>query len=405
MTWLTIGVLFVLSAGFAKMSTAVLNRYLATPRSRRATVLVEVIQLLSLPLYPAVLIYSLGGRVGDLGQFHWQSFNLVEWVLIVLGVVGFLFLIRSTLIFQLYKPPRCEVSAESRIIDFRNKPVTPSVGSQGVTDEKTWRQTLVGPKPMRRIALLPGNQQFSLQVSTKTYSLPRFPVEWDGFSILQIADTHFRGGVARAYFEAVCAEAQALKPDLIVFSGDLLDDPALLDWLPVTLGRLQAPFGQYFILGNHDWLLGTDGIRAEFQQQGWIDLSSRCIELRAPSSGPPLILAGDETPWMGTHPDLSQVGGEFFRILLSHTPDNFTWARKQGIDLMLAGHTHGGQIRLPVLGPVYSPSWFGCRYASGVFWLDPTLLYVSRGISGREPIRYNCVPELTKLVLKNGKPS
>ena len=68
---------------------------------------------------------------------------------------------------------------------------------------------------------------------------------------------------------------------------------------------------------------------------------------------------------------------------------------------MLAGHTHGGQIRLPLLGPVYSPSRFGCRFASGAFWLEPTLMYVSRGLSGREPIRYLCVPELTKLVLRS----
>ena len=104
---------------------------------------------------------------------------------------------------------------------------------------------------------------------------------------------------------------------------------------------------------------------------------------------------------MGTHPDLSCVSAESFRILLSHTPDNIMWARQQGIDVMLSGHTHGGQIRLPILGPVYSPSRFGCRYSGGVFWLNPTLLHVSRGLSGREPIRYNCPPELTKLILNS----
>jgi predicted MPP superfamily phosphohydrolase len=239
-----------------------------------------------------------------------------------------------------------------------------------------------------------------LEVSTKTYALPRLPKEWDGLSIVHLADTHFLGAVSRAYFEAVCEQAIALKPDLFVFTGDLLDDPAHLNWLPETFGRLHAPFGQYFILGNHDWYLGAPEARAQFEQLGWIDLSSRCIELASPRSGPPIVLAGDETPWMGTHPDLRHVSSDRFRILLSHTPDNIHWARGQGIDLVLAGHTHGGQIRLPLLGPVYAPSRFGCCFASGVFWLDPTLLYVSRGISGREPIRYNCVPELTKLVLR-----
>jgi predicted MPP superfamily phosphohydrolase len=102
---------------------------------------------------------------------------------------------------------------------------------------------------------------------------------------------------------------------------------------------------------------------------------------------------------MGQHPDWSQVPADAFRLFLCHTPDHIQWARSQQVDLMLSGHNHGGQVVLPVLGPVYSPSIYGTRYASGVFWEEPTLLYVSRGISGRHPLRWRCPPELTKLVL------
>jgi uncharacterized protein len=63
---------------------------------------------------------------------------------------------------------------------------------------------------------------------------------------------------------------------------------------------------------------------------------------------------------------------------------------------MLAGHTHGGQIRLPVVGPVFSPSRFGVRYASGTFFRAPTLMHVSRGLSGTRPLRFNCRPELAQ---------
>jgi predicted MPP superfamily phosphohydrolase len=103
---------------------------------------------------------------------------------------------------------------------------------------------------------------------------------------------------------------------------------------------------------------------------------------------------------MGSHPTLDSVPADAFRILVSHTPDNIGWARRHRIDLMLSGHTHGGQVRLPILGPVYSPSNHGCRFSAGVFWMDPTLMYVSRGVSGKEPIRYNCPPEVTRLILK-----
>jgi len=106
---------------------------------------------------------------------------------------------------------------------------------------------------------------------------------------------------------------------------------------------------------------------------------------------------------MGRHPDFSAQPDDAFRILLSHTPDNLPWARKHAIDLMLSGHNHGGQVVLPVVGPVYSPSIHGVEYAGGVYDEPPTLLYVSRGISGRHPVRWRCRPELTKLVLKSGK--
>jgi predicted MPP superfamily phosphohydrolase len=88
------------------------------------------------------------------------------------------------------------------------------------------------------------------------------------------------------------------------------------------------------------------------------------------------------------------------RILLAHSPDQLSWARRNDIDLMLAGHTHGGQIRFPLIGPILAPSRYGVRYAAGTFYLPPVVMHVSRGISGLQPLRFNCPPELTKLVLR-----
>jgi predicted MPP superfamily phosphohydrolase len=86
--------------------------------------------------------------------------------------------------------------------------------------------------------------------------------------------------------------------------------------------------------------------------------------------------------------------------LLSHTPDHLAWARSHHVHLMLSGHNHGGQVVLPIIGPVYSPSLSGCRHAGGEFFEDPTLLVVSRGLAGRHPLRLGCRPEITKLVLR-----
>ena len=390
MRWLFPFVLLILSAGFAKICVASLNWWFAQRLSKRIVVASHSVNASLILGYPLLLAFGPGSsRLRLLLAGHTDQVPFSCWLLLAVGAVGLCLLIWSTIEFQLYAPPACQTGCESHRVDLRQENGT------------SWQQTFVGPGPMRRIAQLPGNEQFTIDVSTKTYSLPRLPAEWDRLSLVQLTDLHFRGAVTRAYFEAVCEQAVALKPDLFVFTGDLLDDPKLLEWLPDTLGRLTAPLGQYFILGNHDWYLDSAAIRHELERLGWIDLAGRCVSLAKPDASP-VVLCGDETPWMGTHPDLSTVSAESFRILLSHTPDNITWARQQGIDMMLSGHTHGGQIRLPILGPVYSPSRFGCRYSGGVFWLDPTLLHVSRGLSGREPIRYNCPPELTKLVLRCG---
>ena len=105
------------------------------------------------------------------------------------------------------------------------------------------------------------------------------------------------------------------------------------------------------------------------------------IEVR----GEPLVVIGHEGPWFRPAPDLSACPAGPFRLCLSHTPDNIAWARRHGIDLMLSGHVHGGQIRLPLFGSVVVPSRYGRRYDCGTFDEPPTVLHVSRGAGRRAP--------------------
>jgi predicted MPP superfamily phosphohydrolase len=86
---------------------------------------------------------------------------------------------------------------------------------------------------------------------------------------------------------------------------------------------------------------------------------------------------------------------------LSHSPDQFTWAQRWDFDLMLAGHTHGGQFCLPLIGPVLSPSWHGVLYAGGTFAAGPTVMHVSRGTCSELPFRLNCPPEISKITLRS----
>lgn len=393
MYWVT---LFLLTAGFLKLATIILNRWLALRHPKRLIVCSELFQLSLVPVYIGLTARELR-FVSTQQQFELASFTALSplgMFLVAIGGIGLVGLAISTIAYQRYRPPVCQISTDSTIIDFKKRVGDPQ-----------WKEILVGPRPMRRVALLPGNQQFSLEINTKTLVLPRLPQEWDGLSIVHLADTHFRGGVSQKWFEAAFEEAAKLKPDLYVFTGDLFDDTQLSSWIASTFGKLDAPLGKFFILGNHDSYDDPAAARSEFAQHQWVDLAGTVQELASPKRRASIVIAGDETPWMGEHPKLSSEPNHEFRILVSHTPDNIPWARRHGVDLMLAGHTHGGQIRLPILGPVFSPSLFGCRFASGTFWLDPTLMHVSRGISGREPVRYLCPPELTKLVLRTSMPS
>ena len=102
----------------------------------------------------------------------------------------------------------------------------------------------------------------------------------------------------------------------------------------------------------------------------------------------------------GGRPDgLHRRDGGPLRIALAHSPDQLAWAQAGQFDLMLAGHTHGGQIRLPWIGPIFTPSRMGVLHSSGLFNAPPTVLHVTRGVSGLLPLRLNCPPEMAHLRL------
>ncbi len=286
-------------------------------------------------------------------------------------------------LYRISRRPANQISNQSRIVDM--------------TAELGFRP--LGRGLERLVLRLPGNQSLKVEVSAREFWLPRLPQDWDGLSILHLTDLHFTGRIGRPFFEQLVKIAGGLPADLIVFTGDLLDREDLIEWLPATLGKLNAPLGCYFVLGNHDsYMKNVGDVRHRLGSLGWHDVASRSRVVE--NRGRPLVVCGSELPWMGAQPDLAQAPQDAFRLFLSHTPDNIRWARRNNIDLMLAGHNHGGQIRLPLFGPVYSPSAYGAHYASGVFWQDPMMLYVSRGISAKIPLRWNCLPELTRLTLR-----
>jgi uncharacterized protein len=248
---------------------------------------------------------------------------------------------------------------------------------------------------------LPRNETLQLDLAQWILDVPRLPPKLDGLSIVHLSDLHFTGLIGKAFFREVVRAANDLQPDLICITGDIMDHAACFDWLPDILGNLRARHGVYFVLGNHDCKVDVGRLRSVLRECGLVGVGGRCVPIEI--NGSPILLAGNEQPWIRHEPiqwDRSPGCRDALRILLSHTPDHFAWAQRQNVDLMLAGHTHGGQIRIPPLGAILTPTAEGVRYIAGLFYAAPTVMYVTRGVSGDIPMRWNCRPEIAELRLR-----
>jgi predicted MPP superfamily phosphohydrolase len=296
--------------------------------------------------------------------------------LIGLGVVPALTLAR------LLRRPAALVASEVRTIDIR----------------KRLKYCPLGRGRHRWLARLPGNEAFRVDFAEKTLALPRLPEAWEGLTVLHLSDLHFSGSPDRVFYQEVMDLCAQWEPDLVAYTGDTVDTYQHYRWILSTLGCLRWRIGAFAVLGNHDAWHEPMLIRRRLRRIGMdvIGNSWKEVEVR----GQKLIVVGNEAPWFAPAPDLTAAPSEPFRLCLSHTPDNIGWARCNRVDLMLAGHNHGGQIRFPVIGSVLVPSRYSRRYDCGVFDEPPTVLHVSRGVGGQHPVRYNCRPEVVRITLR-----
>jgi hypothetical protein len=153
----------------------------------------------------------------------------------------------------------------------------------------------------RFLAAVPGNQLFQLAVQRKTLRLDRLPAALEGLTIAHLSDLHMTGHLGREFYEVVVEETNSLKPDLIVVTGDILEKERCLSWGPAILARLQAPYGTFFIFGNHEKRLhDPSALRMALRETGLIDLGSRCETISI--HGVEIMLAGNELPWFGAAP-------------------------------------------------------------------------------------------------------
>lgn len=250
-----------------------------------------------------------------------------------------------------------------------------------------------------------------IEVTHPTFYLPRLPPAFDGFRIAQISDIHLAEYTEDFFLRRVIARVNALAPDMVLLTGDYISrGPLSIEMSMLASSRcaqllstLTCPL-RYAILGNHDAFLGPRVVREHMENYGIPVLVNRFLPVER--GGQHIILAGVDTASEG-RPNLTLAVPEKPDapvILMAHEPDFADRVANHGrganVTLILSGHSHGGQVRLPGLRPLALPP-LGRLYPEGHYLVGASQLYVNRGIGTVGlPFRLNCPPEITLATLK-----
>ena len=256
--------------------------------------------------------------------------------------------------------------------------------------------------------------RLNLETTAQPIRMARLPQAFEGFRICQLSDIHIGPFMPASEIRKYVAIANALKPDLTVLTGDFVTfDPGTEQPVVEALSGLRAPFGVFGSLGNHDGWAGVENSITElFRQVGVRILRGTNVEIAVGADTLNLIGVdfqshrrfGPSTPVARLLGNIeSVIARDRVNILLSHNPDTFPRAAELGIDLSLAGHTHGGQAALEFISPEIAPSRLVTPYVAGLFHRPGGQLYVNRGIGTIGiPIRIGAPPEITLYSLTRG---
>lgn len=249
-----------------------------------------------------------------------------------------------------------------------------------------------------------------MDVKEISLNLPRLAKPFSGLRLVQISDLHFGGWMTTEYLIEIVQMVIDQVPDLVVITGDFVmgydHAPQIfekLGELAETLKALSDRFPTFGVLGNHDYWLNRNSVVNMMHLAGIKDLSN----------GVQTIKRGDEVLHIAGVDDvmlrqermdqvLSQLPAEGCAILLAHEPDYADSSARTGrFDLQLSGHSHGGQVVLPFVGPPVLP-YMARKYPSGLYKVMEMYQYTNRGVGMTVPyVRFNCRPEITVFSLES----
>ena len=240
--------------------------------------------------------------------------------------------------------------------------------------------------------------------------LRRWPENLNGFTIALLSDFHYDPYFSIHPIQASIGIVNALRPQLILLTGDFVSvpffgDPAKgaadADPCAAILKNLKAPHGAWAVMGNHDAFTDPDRVTAALKAQGIRVLANESIPME--SDGARFWLGGVDDV-LGKTADLDatlhNVPQSEPIVLMVHEPDYADRVAHHPVDLQLSGHSHGGQVRLPLLPPLYLPD-LGKKYVWGLYKIGELTLYTNPGLGTVAfPARMNCPPEITLLTIR-----
>jgi predicted MPP superfamily phosphohydrolase len=248
-------------------------------------------------------------------------------------------------------------------------------------------------------------ERLSLVLNRVDVPLAGLPRDLDAFTIAHLSDLHRGRWVEEAFLRDAAALAMSARPQMIALTGDFLSES--MRYMPsaaAALTSLRAPYGVFAVLGNHDYWAGdAAGVVRSLRAAGVDVLVNQGVARRV--RGAALWVCGVDD-WWGGFPDIGRAVAAApdgaVRILLAHEPDLADQAAEAAIPLQLSGHSHGGQVRLPGLGPIALPR-YGRKYPLGLQRVErgETLVFTTTGVGVvYVPFRLNCRPEVALLTLR-----
>lgn len=242
------------------------------------------------------------------------------------------------------------------------------------------------------------------------FRLRRLGPEFDGLRVVQISDLHFRPYTGEREIAATVRAVNNAQPDVVVITGDFVTSTWIfhlgrrsadgIEDCAQILEGLHAPLGVYAILGNHDWGTDPDRIAEALRGAGITVLRNEAIPIERGKSR--LWIAGTDCAFVkqaDMERTLSPIRDNDAVLLLAHEPDFADYAARYPVDLQLSGHSHGGQIVPPLVGPPHLPR-LGKKYVRGKYKVGTMNLYTNRGVGVVGiPLRYQAAPEVTLLRL------